>query len=274
MRVAGAMRATLPPVSPALGVEREDLGGDVDGRARVRSRCRPSPPGRSSRLPRRPRGVVTSVPQCADVNRLRSSSARRCDRARRRDTSATSSADCPGGSPAGSRRPARVRRQVHAPRGVAVRPAADELAVQPDGRVGHRAVDVQEDRLAARRAAGMSASFGTSRRPGSAAGPCRRAGRSRGTARRSPSRAAGPRAARRGRRSPAARKRRRRPDCRSGRTNRRAGSLMKRLPVGRIQGLTTARGAAATPSAAAGLRVRGAVVPSVRAPPDARRSPG
>ena len=37
------------------------------------------------------------------------------------------------------------RRQVHAPRGVAIGPAADELAVEPDRRVGHRAVHVQID---------------------------------------------------------------------------------------------------------------------------------
>ena len=38
-----------------------------------------------------------------------------------------------------------VRRQVHAPRGIAVGPAAGELAVDPDGGVRHRAVDVEED---------------------------------------------------------------------------------------------------------------------------------
>src|SRR5882724_5945682 len=36
-----------------------------------------------------------------------------------------------------------VGRQVHAPRSIAVRPAADVLAVEPDIRVSHGAVNIQ-----------------------------------------------------------------------------------------------------------------------------------
>src|SRR6185503_6701867 len=39
-----------------------------------------------------------------------------------------------------------VWRQIDAPRNIAERPAADDLPVQPDGRVGHCAVDVEKDR--------------------------------------------------------------------------------------------------------------------------------
>lgn len=43
----------------------------------------------------------------------------------------------------------RIRRQVHAPGAVAVRPTADEVAVEPDRGVGHRTVEIQKQRAAA-----------------------------------------------------------------------------------------------------------------------------
>src|SRR5690606_34436361 len=38
-----------------------------------------------------------------------------------------------------------MRREVHAPAVVAIRPAADQLAIEPDGGMGHGAVQVEMD---------------------------------------------------------------------------------------------------------------------------------